>query len=88
MPLFDFRCRACGNEFEALVRPASCGDPATTCGVCGAEDPERLLSTFAVTSREKVQAAASAKNRKAASVARQDNAALEREADHHRHEDH
>ncbi len=88
MPLFDFRCRACGHEFEALVRPATYGDPPTTCGACGAGDPERLLSTFAVTSREKVQAAASAKNRKAASAARQDNAALEREADHHRHEDH
>ncbi len=88
MPLFDFRCRACGHEFETLVRPVSHGDPPTTCGACGAGDPERLLSTFAVTSREQVQAAAAASNKKAASMARRDNAALEREADHHRHEDH
>jgi putative FmdB family regulatory protein len=88
MPLFDFRCRACGHEFEALVRPASYGDPPTACAACGAGDPERLLSTFAVTSREKLQSAADAKNKKAASAARRDTAALEREADEHRHEDH
>ena len=88
MPLFDFKCRVCAHEFESLVRPASYGDPPTSCTACGAGDPERLLSTFAVTSREKVQAAAAAKNKKAAAVARQDNAAVEREADHHRHEDH
>lgn len=88
MPLFDFRCRVCAHEFEALVRPISYGDPPTTCSVCGAGDPQRLLSSFAVTSREKVQAAAVAKNKKAASVARRDSAAMEREADHHRREDH
>lgn len=88
MPLFDFRCRACGHEFEALVRPASYGDAPTTCTACGTGDPERLLSTFAVTSRERVQAAAAARNKKAATVAQRDNAALEREAEHHRHEDH
>ena len=88
MPLFDFRCRACGHEFEALVRAASHGDPATSCTACGAADPERLLSTFAVTSRDKLQSAADAKNKKAAAVARRDTAAQEREADAHRHEDH
>jgi putative FmdB family regulatory protein len=88
MPLFDFRCRACEHEFETLVRAASYGDPAASCPSCGAADPERLLSTFAVSSREKRQSAADAKNKKAASSARRDNAALEREADDHRHEDH
>jgi putative FmdB family regulatory protein len=88
MPLFDFRCRGCGHEFESLVRAASYGDPPTACPACGATEPDRLLSSFAVSSREKVQAAANAKNKKAADVARRDNVALEREADHHRHEDH
>jgi putative FmdB family regulatory protein len=45
MPLFDFRCRQCGHEFEALVRS---GKPAT-CS-CGSEDLEQLPSGFAVSS--------------------------------------
>ena len=45
MPLFDFRCRQCGCEFEALVRsgqPAACS--------CGSGDLEQLPSGFAVSS--------------------------------------
>jgi putative FmdB family regulatory protein len=45
MPLFDFRCRRCGNEFEALVRA---GQPAV-CS-CGSGDLEQLPSGFAVSS--------------------------------------
>jgi putative FmdB family regulatory protein len=45
MPLFDFRCRRCEREFEALVRsghPAACS--------CGSHDLEQLPSGFAVSS--------------------------------------
>jgi putative FmdB family regulatory protein len=45
MPLFDFKCRQCGREFEALVRagqPAACS--------CGSNDLEQLPSGFAVSS--------------------------------------
>jgi putative FmdB family regulatory protein len=42
MPLYDFRCRACGESFEARV-PHSQTPP---CPLCGAET-ERLLSVFA-----------------------------------------
>jgi len=45
MPLFDFRCRHCGQEFEALVRA---GHPAV-CS-CGSDDLEQLPSGFAVSS--------------------------------------
>lgn len=70
------------------MRPASYGDPVPSCPTCGSADLERLLSTFALSSREKTQAAAAAKNKKAAEVARRDTAAMDREIDHHRHEDH
>ena len=86
MPLFDFRCRSCGHEFEALVR-ASDAEPLR-CVSCGREDLERLLATFAVSSEEKTREAANKKRRKEAAVARRDNIAMDIEAEQHRLEDH
>src|SRR5262245_40322960 len=62
MPLFDFRCRSCGHEFEALVRPQDAAPPA--CPSCKSADLERQLATFAVSSAEKTRAAADKKRRK------------------------
>ena len=45
MPLFDFKCRQCGHEFEALVRAGH----AAACS-CGSTDLEQLPSGFAVSS--------------------------------------
>ena len=86
MPLFDFRCRACANEFEALVRPQDQTPPA--CPACQGRDLEKLMSSFAVNTPERTRAAATVKREKAATIARADNAAMDREIDHHRHEDH
>ena len=55
MPLYDYHCRGCANEFEALVRP---GDAPPRCPECGSGDLERLLSTFALSTEERRQAAA------------------------------
>lgn len=88
MPLFDFVCRGCGTQFESLVRSASHGDPPTTCPACHTQDLERLLPTFAVKSAEKTQAAAAAKNAKAAAVARRDHVAELQDQEKHRKEDH
>ena len=54
MPLYDYRCRACAHEFEALVRA---GDQDPACRSCNSRDVERLLSTFAVSYAEKTRAA-------------------------------
>ena len=86
MPLFDYRCRKCGNEFEALVRPQDAAPPS--CPACHATDLERKLPTFAVSSAEKTQAAADKKRKKEAAVARRDNIAMDIEAERHRVEDH
>ncbi|MEM9656870.1 MAG: zinc ribbon domain-containing protein [Planctomycetota bacterium] len=40
MPLYEFFCRDCSQEFELLVRP---GD-ALICETCGSERLEKLLS--------------------------------------------
>jgi putative FmdB family regulatory protein len=43
MPLYDFRCRACGARFEANV-PYGQSPPCPECGAC---EGERLVSPFA-----------------------------------------
>ena len=86
MPLYDFKCRSCRHEFEALVRPVDTDAPA--CPSCHGRDLEKLLSTFAVSSAEKTHAAVAKKRKKDASVARRDNVAKDIEAERHRLEDH
>jgi putative FmdB family regulatory protein len=86
MPLFDYRCRRCGREFEALVRPQDSAPPC--CPGCQSVDLERQLPTFAVSSAEKTQAAADQKRAKEARIARRDNIAMDIEAERHRAEDH
>jgi putative FmdB family regulatory protein len=55
MPLYDFRCRRCNHEFEALTRPQ---DPPVRCPSCQSLDLERLLSGFALHTDERRAAAA------------------------------
>jgi putative FmdB family regulatory protein len=40
MPIFEFTCKSCGNEFETLVRKGK--TPA--CASCGSENLERHFS--------------------------------------------
>jgi putative FmdB family regulatory protein len=39
MPIYDFKCRSCSNQFEALVLKKT-----PVCPKCSSEDLERLLS--------------------------------------------
>jgi putative FmdB family regulatory protein len=43
MPIYDFKCRSCGAQFEALVLKK-----APKCPKCSGDDLERLLSTPAL----------------------------------------
>lgn len=86
MPLFDYRCRACGHQFEALVRTQD--PPPTSCPSCHAADLERLLATFAPSSSGMRQAAAAKQVASAAKRGRQETAAADRDAAAHRKEDH
>jgi putative FmdB family regulatory protein len=43
MPLFDFRCRECGRQFETLVM----GSRTPECPSCHSKDLDKLFSTFA-----------------------------------------
>lgn len=43
MPIFEYACRACGHEFETLVR----GAETPSCASCGSPELEKKLSVFA-----------------------------------------
>jgi putative FmdB family regulatory protein len=81
MPLYEFRCRACGHEFEALVRPAD----TPTCEQCHSAELERLLSMFAVSSESTRQASLSRARQANKKVQRDKAIADQEEIDHHRH---
>lgn len=81
MPLFDFDCQACGHRFERLVRSQD-GPPA--CPACGSERLRKLPASFAPGSDGLRRAAAARSTAKAAAIGRQENAAFEREIEHHR----
>ncbi len=44
MPIFEYSCNACGNEFETLVRASA---PAPECPGCHSTELHKKLSTFA-----------------------------------------
>lgn len=46
MPLFEYRCRACGERFEEL-RSAGDDGPRPECPACGSAEVAKLLSAFA-----------------------------------------
>ncbi len=46
MPIYEYACRKCGNEFEVLVR----GKETPACPKCKADDLERVLSLPSVKS--------------------------------------
>jgi putative FmdB family regulatory protein len=46
MPIYEYRCRKCANEFELIVLKGT----AIACPTCTSADLEQLLSGFAVSS--------------------------------------
>ena len=81
MPLYEYECRACHHRFEALVR----GSDLPTCPNCRAQDLERILSMFAVSSDATRQAALSS-GRKEMKRANRDKVIADHEAAHHSHD--
>jgi putative FmdB family regulatory protein len=47
MPIFEYSCKGCGREFEALVLATT---PAPSCPACQGTDLEKLISRPAIKS--------------------------------------
>jgi putative FmdB family regulatory protein len=53
MPLYEYDCLKCGRRFEVLLLR---GPQPIVCSACGHDGVERVLSAFAVSSKESRQA--------------------------------
>jgi len=49
MPIYTYRCRSCGHDFEELIF-SEAAEQALTCPQCRADKLERRLAVFATTS--------------------------------------
>jgi len=47
MPLYEYECEKCAEQFEELVSRRD-GDAGVTCPACGSKQTRRLQSTFAL----------------------------------------
>jgi putative FmdB family regulatory protein len=87
MPIYEYACRACGHRFEHLLLPAARTDPA--CPECESCDLERLMSGFALSTREMTRARVkTARKQHAQSKETKDKQVAEVEYIRHHMEDH
>jgi putative FmdB family regulatory protein len=82
MPIYEFSCRSCAQQFETLVRT---GD-VPQCPSCAGQDLERIISLFAVNS-EGTRSIALAEGRRRASKTAGEKAVAQREYEA-KHDDH
>jgi putative FmdB family regulatory protein len=80
MPIYEYKCRQCGNQFEQLVLRSTI---TVACPACQQQDLEQLISLSSVSSDGSRQANLSAAHRKAASV--RSDKARQSHADLHEH---
>ncbi|MBW2709436.1 MAG: zinc ribbon domain-containing protein [Deltaproteobacteria bacterium] len=45
MPIFEFKCKKCGNLYESLCFRSS-GEDKCPCPACGGDESEKQLSIF------------------------------------------
>ena len=79
MPIYEYVCRGCAHQFEALVRAST----LPVCPQCQGEDLERLLSLPAVKSETtRALALRAAKRRDSRQAQERDHAQRQYEASH------
>ncbi|MBI4460121.1 MAG: zinc ribbon domain-containing protein [Acidobacteria bacterium] len=84
MPIYEYRCRGCGNQFEILILPWS--KDASECPCCHSQSLEQLFSQFAVSSKDRSKAALKAARKEYERTELRDKKIAEREEiEHHHH---
>ena len=85
MPIYEYKCRGCGEEFEQLILPRSPSGPV--CPSCQGQDLEQMISAFSPRSEERSQAAFKAARKRYVKTELRDKHVAEREAmDKHSHD--
>jgi putative FmdB family regulatory protein len=46
MPIFEFKCNACGHKFEELLFSSALDPKTIRCPACGKNESEKLMSAF------------------------------------------
>jgi putative FmdB family regulatory protein len=57
MPIYEYRCSRCANEFEVLQKPTD-GPEGVVCPSCGNPKAEKLVSSCCAPSSHKSEGAA------------------------------
>ncbi len=85
MPIFEYRCRACGEEFEALILRSS--EPPR-CPGCDSDDLEKLISLHVVSSDYTRKRARQSARAHASGIRREKQHEDQKELQEHLAEDH
>jgi putative FmdB family regulatory protein len=56
MPIYEYQCVECGEQFEKLVRSSAPAD-SVTCPKCGSKNVQKKLSVFGVGGGHKTSSA-------------------------------
>jgi putative FmdB family regulatory protein len=51
MPIYEYECEKCGRRFEYFLRSGG-DEKKVKCPKCGAENPKRVVSSFATKSAD------------------------------------
>ena len=83
MPIYEYECRSCHHQFEAIVRSSD----TPGCPSCQSTDLERLISLFAVDSGESRRIARDAARKQHAKTTKEKaHAEYEYDRKHHGHD--
>ncbi|MDE2751423.1 MAG: zinc ribbon domain-containing protein [Gemmatimonadota bacterium] len=85
MPIFEYRCRACGEEFECLILRSS---RPPHCPACDSRDLEKLISRYVVSSDYTKKRARRSARAHASGIRREKQHEDHRELHEHLAEDH
>lgn len=82
MPIFEYKCAACGDQFERLVLSSS---SPPQCPSCESEDLEKLMSLTAVSSEHSRERALRGAKKRAGKVRHEKEYEAHKTAHNHSH---